>query len=59
MQPISRPLTPVAQAITDRLYNENKISKGGPAKKSKASPKASRGRGRPKKKNSSLNSSVV
>ena len=49
MQVDSRPLTPVAQAVIDRLYNENKISKGGPVKKSKASPKASRGRG-PKKK---------
>ena len=28
MQPISKPLTPVAQAVTDRLYNEDKISKG-------------------------------
>ena len=25
MQPISRPLTPVAQAVTDRLYNGDKI----------------------------------
>ena len=32
MQPISRPLTPVAQAATDRLYNDDKISKGGPVK---------------------------
>ena len=34
MQFISIPLTPVAQAVTDRLYNEDKISKGGPVKKS-------------------------
>ena len=34
MQPISKPLTPVAQAVTDRLYDEDKISKGGPVKKS-------------------------
>ena len=34
MQTISKPLTPVAQAVTDRLYNEDKISKGGPVKKS-------------------------
>ena len=33
MQPISRPLTPVAQAVTDRLYNnDDKICKGGPVK---------------------------
>ena len=47
MQTISKPLTPVAQAVTDRLYNEDKISKGGPVKKS--STKAARGRGRSKK----------
>ena len=42
MQPISRPLTPVAQAVTDRLYNNDKISKGGPVKRSstEATPKA-------------------
>ena len=34
MLPISKSLTPVAQAVTDRLYNEAKISKGGPVKKS-------------------------
>ena len=34
MQTISKPLTPVVQAVTDRLYNEDKISKGGPVKKS-------------------------
>ena len=35
MQPISRPLTPVAQTVTDRLCNnDDKISKGGPVKKS-------------------------
>ena len=34
MQTISIPLTPVAQAVTDRLCNEDKISKGGPVKKS-------------------------
>ena len=52
IQPISKPLTFVAQAVTDRLYNEEKISKGGPVKKSssKSTPKASRGRGRPRKK---------
>ena len=60
MQPISKPLTPVAQAVTDRLYDEDKVSKGGPVKKSstKATPKATRGRGRPRK-NSSVNTSVV
>ena len=43
MQPISRPLTPVAQAVTDRLYNnDDKISKGEPVKKS--STKATRGK---------------
>ena len=52
MQIISKPLIPAAQAVTDRLYNEDKISKGGPFKKSgtKSTPKASKGRGRPKKK---------
>ena len=52
MQLISKPLTPVAQAVTDKLYNEDKISKGGPIKKSgtTSTPKASKGRGRPKKK---------
>ena len=40
MQTISKSLTPVAQAVTDRLYNEDKISKGGPVKKS--STKAAR-----------------
>ena len=60
MQPTSKPLTPVAQPVTDRLYNEDKISKGGPVKMSstKATPKATRGRGRPRK-NSSVNTSVV
>ena len=50
MQTISIPLTPVAQAVTDRLYNEDKISKGGPVKKS--STKAARERGRSKKNSS-------
>ena len=52
MQPISKPLTPVVQAVTDRLYDEEKISKGGPVKKSssKSTPKASMGRVRPRKK---------
>ena len=50
MQTIIKPLTPVAQAVTDRLYNEDKISKGGPVKKS--STKATRGRGRSKKNSS-------
>ena len=52
MQFISKPLTPVSQAVTDRLYDEEKISKGGAVKKSssKSTPKASRGRGRPRKK---------
>ena len=61
MQPISKPLTPVAQAVTDRLYdNDDKISKGGPVKWSstKATPKATRGRGRPRK-NSSVNNRAV
>ena len=51
MQLISKPLTPIAQAVTDRLYNEDKISKGEPFKKSgtKSTLKASKGRGRPKK----------
>ena len=57
MQSISRPLTPVAQAVTDRLYNnDDKISKGGPVKKS--STKATQGRGR-LRKNSSVNNSAV
>ena len=46
-------LTPVAQAVTDRLYNDDKISKGGPVKKS--STKATWGRGRPRQ-TSSVNS---
>ena len=60
MQSISRPLTTVAQAVTDRLYKVDKISKGEPVNKSstKATPKATRGRGRPRK-NSSVNKSVV
>ena len=33
MQTISKPFTPVAQAVTDRLYNEDKISKGVPVVK--------------------------
>ena len=49
-------LTPVAQAVTDRLYNDDKIYKGGPVKKS--STKATRRRGRPRK-TSSVNSTVV
>ena len=56
MQTISKPLTPVAQAVTDRLYNEDKISKGGPVKKS--STKATRGGRRSKKKSSVKNSAV-
>ena len=65
MQPISTPLTPVAQAFTDRtdrLYNDDdKIYKGGPVKRSStktATPKATRGRGR-LRKNSSVNNSAV
>ena len=52
MQPISKPLTPVAQAVTDRLYDDEKISKGRAVKKSssKSTLNTSRGRGRPKKK---------
>ena len=50
MQTISKPLTPVAQAVTDRLYNEDKISKDGRVKKS--STKATRGGGRSKKNSS-------
>ena len=49
MQTVSKPLTPVAQVVTDKLYNnEDKISKGGPVKKSstRTTPKASRGRGK-------------
>ena len=56
MQTISKPLTPVAQAVTDRLYNEDKISKGGLVKKS--STKATRGRGR-SRKNSSVKKIVL
>ena len=56
MQTISKPLTPVAQAVTDRLYKEDKISKGGPVKK--CSTKATRGGGRSKKKSSVKNSAV-
>ena len=56
MQTISKPLTPVAQAVTDRLYNEDKISKGGPVKKSNT--KATRGRGRSRKNSSVKNSAV-
>ena len=60
IQPISKLLTPVIQAVTDRLYNDDKISKGGPVKRSstKATPKATRGRGRPRKKSSVNNSDV-
>ena len=50
MQTISKPFTPVAQVVTDRLYNEDKISKGGPVKKSIT--KAARERGRSKKNSS-------
>ena len=56
MQTISKPLTPVAQAVTDRLYNEDKISKGGPVKKSNT--KATGGRGRSRKNSSVKNSAV-
>ena len=50
-------LTPVTQAVTDRLYNnDDKISKGGTVKKSSA--KATGGRGRPRQ-TSSVNSTVV
>ena len=56
MQTISKPLTPVSQAVTDRLYNEDKISKGGPVKKSNT--KATRGGGRSKKNSSVKNSAV-
>ena len=60
MEPISsRPLTAVAQAVTDRLYNEDKISEGGPVVKisNKTSPEATRGRSTPGK-TSSVNSTV-
>ena len=53
---ISKPLTPVAQAVTDRFYNEDKISKGGPVQKS--STKATMGGGRSKKNSSVKNSAV-
>ena len=56
MQTISKPLTPVAQAVTGRLYNEDKISKGGPVKKSNT--KATWGRGRSRKNSSVKNSAV-
>ena len=56
MQTISKPLTLVAQAVTNRLCNENKISKGGPVKK--FSTKATRGRGRSRKNSSVKNSAV-
>ena len=56
MQTISKSLTPVAQAVTDRLYNKDKISKGGPVKKS--STKATMRRGRSKKNSSVKNSAV-
>ena len=56
MQTISKPLTPVTQAVTDRLCNEDKISKGGPVKKSNT--KAARERGRSKKNSSVKNSAV-
>ena len=56
MQTISKSLTPVAQAVTDRLYNEDKMSKGGPVKKS--STKATRGRGRSKTNSSVKNCAV-
>ena len=56
MQTISKPLTPVAQAVTDRLYNEDEISKGGPVKKSNT--KATRGRGKSRKNSSVKNSAV-
>ena len=49
-------LTPVAQAVTDRLYNDDNIYKGGPVKSLVL--KATRGRGRPRK-TSSVNSAVV
>ena len=60
MQPISKPLTSVAQAVTDRLYNDDKISKGGLVKRSstKTTPKAIWGRGG-QRKNSSVNNSAV
>ena len=42
---------PVAHAVTDRLYNDDKICKGGPVKKKKRpSTKATRGK-RKRKKN--------
>ena len=39
---------PVAHAVTDRLYNDNKICKGGPVKK-KPSNKATMGKRKSKK----------
>ena len=48
---------PVAHAVTDRLYNDDKICKGGPVKK-KSLVLATRGRGRARK-TSSVNSTVV
>ena len=43
---------PVAHAVTDRLYNDDKICKGGPVKKKrkkKPSSKATRGKRKSKK----------
>ena len=40
---------PVAHAVTDRLYNDDKICKGGSVKKKKPSTKATRARGKQEK----------
>ena len=46
---------PVAHAVTDRLYNDDKICKGGPVKKKKPSTKATRGKRKSKKTSSVQN----
>ena len=40
---------PVAHAVTDRSYNDDKICKGGPVKKKKPSNKATREKRKSKK----------
>ena len=46
---------PVAHAVTDRLYNDDKICKGGPVKKKSLVIKLLGGRGRARKTSSVQN----
>ena len=50
---------PVAHAVTDRLYNDDKICKGRPVKKKKKKPSNKATRGKRKSKKNFLSSKLT